>query len=468
VSVEGLAVGGWAIVAADDVRVRNAPGTSAAAVGSLDHGIRVRLTGGPESVDEFDWYQVEADTLVGWVAAGNEGNDWLIPTGLQASGIEAVEWIGDQASLEGAILNDVIRFGSLLVAVGNTGGASGEPRHAAAWTSADARSWERAPGATSESFPTFVGLPDVGGMVAVATDGERLVAVGGVGPGYGPEMLAAAWTSTDAITWERAMQDPTFAGSFLLDVAAFEGGWIAVGVHEADEAGGPERTQSGAIWLSTDGRSWHAADVDLGGPAGAVGAIGADLVVLAGDVDPFCGNCFGGGTHVFVSGDGSSWSPVTDDQLPSGFGAGDLALVGTRLVTVGAASKGNERPIGNVLFETRDGREWRRILTGPVVNGRAGSLVPTPAGLILVGSLVPTEGNRCCGLPAFWGLGTELTWGAVLPDRRLEEGSVDMQAAAPALDGTIVAVGGYQAQSADGSCCVIRGVVALAHAVGID
>lgn len=372
------------------------------------------------------------------------------------SSIASVEWLADQASLEGAFLNDVVRFGSLLVAVGNDGGASGEPRYAATWTSADGRTWESAQvdGADASPFPTMVGLPGNGGALRVATDGQQLVAVGGVGnDGYGPTMTAAVWISTDGLSWEPATSDASFDGSFMLDVTAFAGGWIAVGVHEGD-------VQTGVVWSSTDGRDWSQVDVDLPGAGAVVASLESTVVLLARDPDPYCGNCFGGGTHVFTSDGGRSWTETPADDLPADFGALDLVRVGDGLVTVSASQMGNNAPIGNVMWETTDGLEWREVLPYPAgMNGGVASLAAMSDGPFLAGSLVV----ECCAYPALWQLTNGDTWEAVLPDRQITEGSVNMSASTVAPDGSIVAVGSYEAQSPDGiSCCVIRGVIAIA------
>jgi hypothetical protein len=267
-------------------------------------------------------------------------------------------------------------------------------------------------------------------------------------------MEAVVWVSADGVSWQEATAHSSFAGSFMLDVVAFDSGWVAVGVHESADG-----EQAGAIWYSADGGSWRPAEAVLTGAATAVAGLGARVVLLASEPNPGCTNCHVGGTHVFVSGDGLSWRQVPDENLPSEFGALNLERVGAGLVTVGAAVVDYDLPVGHRVRETRDGEAWREVTALPVGNLTVRKLVASEHGVFLAGSLVPPPG--CCSYPAFWDL-RDGVWNPVLPDRQIDTGSVSVRGAAIAPDGSIVAVGSYEANFADGSCCVIRGVVAIA------
>ena len=100
---------------------------------------------------------------------------------------------------------------------------------AAAWTSTDAKTWTR-----SADSPSF----EDGAMNAVAWDGKEFVAVGLDDSG------AAAWTSADGATWDKATAGPGFEGARLTSVSPGADGLVAVGYDG-----------SGAhAWTSTDGR----------------------------------------------------------------------------------------------------------------------------------------------------------------------------------------------------------------------
>jgi len=70
----------------DNLRVRTTPGTSDPATRLkplLPAGTRMLIVGGPVTVDNHDWYEVQTDgelvNLFGWVAAGENGTAWIAP-----------------------------------------------------------------------------------------------------------------------------------------------------------------------------------------------------------------------------------------------------------------------------------------------------------------------------------------------------------------------------------------------------
>ena len=79
-----LRVDGLALVVADELRVRSAPGTGSSSVvrgEPMPKGREVFVVAGPVSADGYDWWQVQALTGLahfGWVAsAGRSGETWL-------------------------------------------------------------------------------------------------------------------------------------------------------------------------------------------------------------------------------------------------------------------------------------------------------------------------------------------------------------------------------------------------------
>ncbi|HSG86164.1 MAG TPA: glycosyl hydrolase family 18 protein, partial [Candidatus Limnocylindrales bacterium] len=84
-----LAVGGFARVTTTGLRMRSAPDTSAAQLGTLTAGDVLQLVGGPASADGYTWYQVRGpildwapvrDIAEGfWVAAVGNGATYLVP-----------------------------------------------------------------------------------------------------------------------------------------------------------------------------------------------------------------------------------------------------------------------------------------------------------------------------------------------------------------------------------------------------
>ena len=85
---DGLAPGALAVVTLEgnNLRVRKAPGVGDPASRLkplLPAGTRMLVVDGPVSVDGLDWYEIQTDgeliDLFGWVAAGDNRDDWITP-----------------------------------------------------------------------------------------------------------------------------------------------------------------------------------------------------------------------------------------------------------------------------------------------------------------------------------------------------------------------------------------------------
>ena len=104
---------------------------------------------------------------------------------------------GGEAALgtDGGVIAAFASNDARMVAVGSV--TTSTAHREAVWTSSDAKTWTR-----SEDSPSFEG----GAMNAVAWDGKEFVAVGLDDSG------AAAWTSADGSTWDKATAGPGFEG----------------------------------------------------------------------------------------------------------------------------------------------------------------------------------------------------------------------------------------------------------------
>ena len=140
-----------------------------------------------------------------------------------------------------------------------------------AWSSPDGRTWRRVGEIDAGPPCEGHGAPVNPDISALATNGARLVAVGGACNKL-TMSSAAAWASSDGgATWVRGTIDADRPGGHLNAVTADRTGFTAVG---ADEAGQP------LIWSSRDGLAWtsrllpsetYAALTDVAvGPAGIV------------------------------------------------------------------------------------------------------------------------------------------------------------------------------------------------------
>jgi uncharacterized protein YraI len=60
-------------------KVRSAPGTAAAEVGSIPGEAIFSVIGGPRCADGYLWWQVNYNGLAGWTASGSGTEDWVVP-----------------------------------------------------------------------------------------------------------------------------------------------------------------------------------------------------------------------------------------------------------------------------------------------------------------------------------------------------------------------------------------------------
>jgi len=213
---------------------------------------------------------------------------------------------------------------------------SGEDWNAAVWTSPDGVTWARVP--HDESL--FGGLNDqeIFGIIAA---GPGLVAVGA-----GDE-APAAWVSADGLAWEkvandRFFSDPDFdnADKVMRAVAAGPMGLVAVGYVEWYSEATDTTDADAAVWVSQDGLAWTlvSEDADVFGGTDdqkmvAVAAGGPGLVAVGWDRSPGDADA-----AVWTSSDGTTWTPVVDDEMFGGAGDQEMygvAMGASRLVAVG-------------------------------------------------------------------------------------------------------------------------------------
>ena len=135
-----------------------------------------------------------------------------------------------------------------IVAVGSAGSPNDGSPGAASWRLVAGRSWTRSPAQPSLEAAT---------MTRVAVSGRTIVALGS-----GPDS-AAAWWSTDGLTWTAAGQ-PVFAvsGSSIQGLVAGSRGFVAEALIEGQSDG------SWVVAASADGGAWTAIDAPFhgGGP----------------------------------------------------------------------------------------------------------------------------------------------------------------------------------------------------------
>ncbi|MGH2381290.1 MAG: hypothetical protein ACRDG7_08725 [Candidatus Limnocylindria bacterium] len=283
------------------------------------------------------------------VVAGPHGFVAIGYRGMATTPLEAVIWwssdgliwqvaeVGD--ALDGARPVAVAEGGPGYVIVGSVHDPAA-PR-AAAWASADGRSWERVRDTEAFEVGGYVNtgeIPIAGGMTSIThypggllAFGSRCVGGGTLsepGPLGGPDSCRfTSWTSDDGLAWRQSklVLDATVA---VHSVAVTDGRLVAVGSSGLE---GGQQPPVGVSFVSRDGTTWEAGsseglsrlDVAVAVPGGVM-ALGTD----------------GGVLRAWTSADGIEWDEVA--SLPPIENALvirdiDAVLAGDNVVVVGWA-----------------------------------------------------------------------------------------------------------------------------------
>ncbi len=174
--------------------------------------------------------------LVAVGSAGWNGSVWLSADGITWARVSDVPPIGDE---EAAGLGLVGAGPTGLIASGGFGCRFCEAYLSPVWLSETGTTWRE-----TDRVPGFI--------LDIASGGPGLIAVGtnaGLSIFNGP----VAWSSPDGETWSLGPTVPGPDSSGMLDLQAWEGGWLAVGA--ASGAVGQDAGQ-GLTWRSTDGIVW--------------------------------------------------------------------------------------------------------------------------------------------------------------------------------------------------------------------
>jgi len=194
------------------------------------------------------------------------------------------------------------RLGLLLILTLVAGGCGAEPVGGLEWERIDAPAF-------GERWMSDDGDRNQLQMSSVASNGSLLVAVGSEGSF---ERDAAVWVSTDGRQWEQvevpAPADP-YLRERMLQVVSVESGFVARGYVES--------IHDSVLWVSPDGYSWRriAASV-LGDPEDAAEieamvAGGPGVVAVGSTWHPGLGDRIGA---IWVSTNGRTWERVAHDD----------------------------------------------------------------------------------------------------------------------------------------------------------
>jgi hypothetical protein len=242
-------------------------------------------------------------------AAGECGSSaaWSSPDGRTWQAASVIP----QAAGSTPVSRTILAGGPGWIAAGRTFG-TGDNDPGGIWTTADGMTWTAAtlvdPSGETASNGVLSGL---------AAHGSQVVAVGTV-PSAGHS--AAVWTSSDATTWTRVPDEPSFAGGIMTGVAGTSAGYVAVG----SDANGA------AAWTSADGSTWTestpASDF-AGGHMTSVAAVDGHVLAVGFDST---------GALAWRSPDGRSWTPTAAVSMASGAQAQGAAVGPKADVAVGA------------------------------------------------------------------------------------------------------------------------------------
>jgi len=219
---------------------------------------------------------------------------------------------------------------------------------AAAWSSTDGMTWVPVDGGG-----TFVEAPETR-MTAVVATARGFVAGGFAGISNEPGS-ARFWTSADGRSWLRVPDGPGFADGRVASIAVTSGGLVAVGTT------GPVGHATGsAVWRSSDGTTWDRVPGSAALTAGAMAGVtagGPGLVAVGAALD-------GAEAIAWLSADGRTWQPAPDQQT--------LRYHGLKITMadVTAGADGTLVAVGHFLFGTqfgqgtswtsKDGTTWTR------------------------------------------------------------------------------------------------------------
>ena len=292
-----------------------------------------------------------------------------------------------------ALIESAVSGPNGFVAVGELNGSDGGV--GAVWYSSDGSRWQRVPH-DDELFGSTADIPNTMIVDVAAGDAGFLA----VGVHFSAERQQIVWASPDGVTWTRT-EVPGFISSA---VAATDTGWTVVG------GGGLQ----GAVWNSTDGLEWEAAPSepflsDTHNISLQDVAFDGELLVTVGGTNATAVR--EERAAIWISDDGIEWTEVIDEQA-----AFDQPSVGGAVSVVsgprGFVAMGRERleeggnPTLTVVWFSSDGKVWDRVVVSEDADIVPLEVVAGDAGYVIVG----LRGDDSGVTPHFWTSTDGLVW----------------------------------------------------------
>jgi hypothetical protein len=272
------------------------------------------------------------------------------------------------------------RPGSFAVAVTDRGearfvavGRSGPD--AAAWISADGRSWSRA---DVRRLTAGARAGDPERITTVISTPAGMLAGGSAGPELG-DRRARFWRSPDGATWQPIADADAFDGAEVVAITPILTGYLALG-----RLGSGQRQTGSVAWLSDDGATWRRVDdLALAGGLVAAVAVTADGVLAAGsDLDER-------EAAVWTSTDGVAWSRVPREasRLHAGEKVRMTDVLATEAGFVGIGNFVGVQFGDGTSWLSRDGRAWMQAPLQPALGqGEPEAVAAWRDRLVMVGS----------------------------------------------------------------------------------
>lgn len=218
-----------------------------------------------------------------------------------------------------------------------------DPTGATSWASGPGDTWGQAQVQASLRVPFAAG-----GMTSVIAFGDGFVAGGFRDDPVHLKASGAVWRSTDGRTWTLDDDKGAFAGGRILGLAAVGETVVAVG------STGDQTRGTAAAWRWTSATGWQPASLPPGGgPMRAVIATPNGLVAVGANGDD-------SGAAVWTSAGGSTWQEVPDQPAFHYF-ALPLRLQAVALTAGGFVAAGWRSDQGNgssVVITSTDGHAW--------------------------------------------------------------------------------------------------------------
>ncbi len=236
---------------------------------------------------------------------------------------------------------------------------------AAAWITSDGVTWRRA---------RVAGATRAARLRGVAAGPDGYLAFGG-----GDGEVSQVWTSGDGTRWDRQAATDGI-GARVNAVTFSDGRWLAVGDLLAAEGG---EAAAGVLYTSGDGRSWRLETDELTGTEATV----SDVAVRGGVV------VVGG----FGLDGGLMWADVTDGAVRADGDFAATTVQGVAATKDGFVALGRHvADVGPVAWRSNDGAGWQRLDVDPqpfattdqihdltAVDGRLVAVGATPDGGVI-------------------------------------------------------------------------------------